>query len=53
MMSSRCHYDVIQIEGISGGVREVNDKRELCLQLTFMDKMQRGLKTEVKEGTVL
>ena len=28
----------------------MNDKRELCLQLTFTDKMQRGLKTEVKEG---
>jgi nuclear receptor-binding protein len=38
------------IEQISGEIRGANDKRELCLQIRFTDKMQRGLKTEVKAG---
>jgi nuclear receptor-binding protein len=38
------------IEEIAGTVRKSSDKTELCLQLTFTDRMQRGLKTEFKEG---
>ena len=41
---------IVQIEDIRGEMRESNDKRELCLQLRFTDKMRCGLKTEVKEG---
>ena len=40
----------VQIDQISGVIREEGDKRELSLQLKFFDKMQRSLKTELKEG---
>ena len=40
----------VQIEEISGALRESTDKRELCLTIIFTDRMQRGLKTEFKDG---
>lgn len=40
----------VQIDQISGVIREEGDKKELSLQLKFFDKMQRSLKTELKEG---
>ena len=35
---------------MDGELRETGDKRELSLRLKFDDRMQRNLKTEVKEG---
>lgn len=50
-----CHFSYlqlthVQIDQISGGIREEGHKKELSLQLKFSDKMQRSLKTELKEG---
>ena len=42
---------IVQIEDIRGELRESNNKHERCLLLKFTDKMQHGLKTDVKEGT--
>ena len=41
---------IVQIEDIRGELRESNNKHERCLLLKFTDKMQHGLKTDVKEG---
>ena len=35
---------------MDGELRETGDKRELSLLLKFDDRLQRNLKTEVKEG---